>query len=168
MTEFSAGADYRFRPTMMTAGSISYADYTDGNNRFTIEGRFEWRPVYRAPIGIRNRFRSISYAGYLGFAEQLDNGYFNPDDYLTIYERLEWELGLHDRLVLMVAGRIGVENENFGDTFLVGALDGYATWRFVRDLSLTAGYFNSQSRLDTRSGYQADGWYVTLDFLWVY
>jgi tetratricopeptide (TPR) repeat protein len=169
MTDFSVGADWRHTQTVMTTGGIAYADYSDGNNRFLVFGRLDWTPIYRIPMGsVRNRIRSYTYAGYMGFAETLDHGYFNPDDYVITYERVELEMSFTEHFLAMVAGRIGLENDNFNEWLFVGAIDGYITLRPVRDLSFTLGYFNTDSRLESRSGYQADGWYASIDFLWVY
>lgn len=167
ITDLNAGLDWRFNPTLMTTGAAAYTDYSDGNSRVSFYGQLEWQPVYQLPIGIRNRSKLITYAGYLGFSEQLNNGYFSPDNYVTIFERGELMMYFGDRVRLMLAGRLGFENDDFDDWLFTGAIDGYISGRLVDDLSLTVGYYNSQSRLDTRSGYQADGWYLTLDYLWV-
>jgi hypothetical protein len=165
ITELSAGLDWRFHPTMMTAGGLSWSNYSDGNNRWSFYGRFDWNPIWQAPVRTRNRFKLISYAGYLSFAEELDTGYFSPDQYVIFYQRVEWQLSFQNVVTLMLAGRMGAERDT--EWFPVGALDGYVSWRIIPDLALTLGYYNTQSRLDTRSGYQADGWYLTLDYLFV-
>jgi len=165
VTELSLGTDYRFRPTMVAFGGGSFADYSDDNNRFTVSGRLTWNPIYQAPVGVRNRFTSSTYVGYLTFDRQLDHGYFSPSEYITLYERLQWDLNFDDVVHLIVAGRIGPEREGSGDWFWVGSMDGLASWQMLRDFSITLGYYNSRSRLETRSGYQADGWYLTLGYL---
>ena len=167
ITDISAGLDWRFSHTLMSTGAAAYTDYSDGNSRVSVLGKLIWNPIYQLPIGVKNRIKLITYAGYFGFSEQLNHGYFDPDNYLSIYERMELDLNFHDRLRLMLGGNLGFENDDFNEWLFVGSIDGYVTARIVGNFSLTAGYYNTQSRLETRSGYQADGWYLTLDLLLV-
>ena len=165
ITELSGSVDWRFHPTMMTVGALRFSDYSDGNNRWSAAGRFDWNPIWQAPVRTRNRFTLISYLGYLSFAEDPGNGYFSPESYAIFYQRVEWLLNFQNVVSLMIAGRMGAEHDT--EWFPVGALDGYVSWRIVPDFALTLGYYNTESRLDTRSGYQADGWYLTMDYLFV-
>jgi len=165
IAELSGSVDWRFHPTMMTVGGLILSNYSDGNNRWSAFGRYDWNPIWQAPVQTRNRFKLITYAGYMSFSEDPGHGYFSPESYVIFYQRVEWLLNFQNIVNLMIAGRMGAERDT--EWFPVGALDGYVSWRIIPDLALTLGYYNTQSRLDTRSGYQADGWYLTLDYLFV-
>jgi hypothetical protein len=47
----------------------------------------------------------------------------------------------------------------------VGRFEASASAALHARVTLTAGYYNSNSRLDSREGYQADGFYLTLDYV---
>jgi|GEM_PF-1373551 len=160
-TDYTAGLDWRLTPTWLTVSSASFTDYNDGNTKVAATMRAVYSPSWRAPISIRNRWKLYTSAGYLSFSQTPDNGYYDPGHYLTAYERVEVTLSLSHRMELLLGGRIGTEKENSDNWFSTGAIDGRARFIIANGLTLTAGYFNTQSRLDTRAGYQANGWYVT-------
>lgn len=163
-TSYSAGLDYRFRTTMTSVSSMSWSDYTDGNARFAITEKLVWRPVYRLPIDLRHRFTSHTGVGYLSFREVKGNGYYNPDHYLSLFELLEVDINIADDVSMNLNTRLALEREDSGDWFTAGSMGGSVTWGVWGGLSLTAGYYASRSRLDTQSGYESDGFYVTTGY----
>jgi hypothetical protein len=102
--------------------------------------------------------------GYIDFSEQLGHGYFNPDQYLTIYESAELTGSFGERVSATLNGRFGFEREDSSDWFTAASIGGSLSLRASSSMSLTAGYANSKSRLDTQSGYQADGFYFLASF----
>jgi tetratricopeptide (TPR) repeat protein len=165
VTALAGSVDWRFHPTMMTVGVLSWSRYSDTNQRLALSGRYDWNPIWQAPVGTRNRFTLITYAGYMGFTESPDHGYYSPDRFYILYERVEWLFNFGNVVNLMLAGRVGAEWDT--EWYDVGALDGYVSWRIVPDLGLTLGYYNNQSRIESQTGYDIQGWYLTLDYLFV-
>jgi tetratricopeptide (TPR) repeat protein len=165
LTEVSAGIDLRFRTNMVWISSLESAWYSDVNNRIGGSTRLEWQPLWRAPIGINNRFTlTTGFAGF-GFDETKDNGYYDPKQYLSLYEDVALDLRFSSRVRARLAGRVALEKENGGDWFTAGSASGSVSWSVWRGLGLTAGFYASQSRLSSREGYQADGFYLTVDYL---
>ena len=164
LTEYSGGLDYRFRQTMISVTAAAYADFSDGNRRFRASEELVWRPLYRIPMPVKHRFTSHTFLGYMGFRETKDHGYYNPLTYWTLYELVEVDFDFSARWRLNLNGRFGTEKENSLPWYGVGAFGGGISWSALQGLTLSAGYFNSRSRLDTRSGFQADGFYLTADY----
>ncbi|MDH3197717.1 MAG: tetratricopeptide repeat protein [Candidatus Krumholzibacteria bacterium] len=161
--ELNAGVDWRFTPRWMAVTSAAWTDFSDDNDKFAFSERLVWEPRARIPGPVPNRVRSHTVFGFFDFSKTLDHGYYNPDRYLTLYERLEIEIDLA-RFQFVLGGRIGLEKEDSADWYGSGALDGSVSARVAGGFTLTAGVYASQSRLDTRSGYNADGFTITADY----
>ncbi|HEU4364380.1 MAG TPA: tetratricopeptide repeat protein [Candidatus Krumholzibacteria bacterium] len=163
LTELSGGLDLRFNTNTMWITTLEAAWYSDVNNRIGAETRLAWQPFWRLP-GFQNRFTSTTgFAGF-GFDETRDNGYYDPRQYLSLYQDLALEMRLSSRVRANVAGRIALEKENGGDWFTAGSASASVSWAVWRGLGLTVGGYTSESRLSTREGYQADGFYITVDY----
>jgi Flp pilus assembly protein TadD len=165
LTEFSAGLDWRLRSNLMLASAAALSFYSDDNTRLGLDERLVWQPLWRLPTRMSHRFTSTTGLGYFGFSNTRDNGYYDPRQYLSLYEELALDMTFHRRLRGHFAGRIGLDRENGGDWFDVGRVDISGIFLLHRRFSLTAGYYNSNSRIGTREGYAADGFYVGLDYV---
>lgn len=163
VTEYSAGLDWRLAPTVLSVTSGSYADYSDDNARVALGQRVAWSPAQRLPLPVNHRFTFTTGAAYYDFDRTVSDGYYDPDYYTSLYEVVGVTISFTERVGLEMNGRIAMERENSGDWFSAGSFDASATWRAARYLSLRAGYYNSRSRLDTRSGYESDGFYVGVE-----
>ncbi|HEX6791876.1 MAG TPA: tetratricopeptide repeat protein [Candidatus Krumholzibacteria bacterium] len=165
LTELSAGLDYRFRSNLMLASAAALTFYSDDNTRVGLDERLVWQPLWKLPTRLNHRFSLTTGLGYFGFSHTRDNGYYDPRQYLSIYEEGALDMTLHRRVRGHVSGRIGFDRENGDDWFDVGRFDISGTFVLHPRFTLTAGYYNSNSRLDSREGYAADGFYVGLDYV---
>jgi len=165
LTELSAGLDWRLRSNLLSTTYLDVSFYNDDNRRVGAGERVVWQPLWRVPVRLNHRFTSTTGVGYFGFSETNDNGYYDPRQYLSLYEELALDMTFSRRLRGRLSGRIGLDRENGDDWFDVGRFEISATAALHRRLALTAGYYNSNSRLDSREGYQADGFYLTLDYV---
>lgn len=167
VTEIAGGWDWRFSNTLLLVSAVETGWYSDDNSRLGLGEKLVWQPIWR-PIGPRNRITSSTGAGYFGFSETNDNGYFDPDNYISVYEEVAVDFTFSARVHARLAGRFGFDKENSDDWFDTGRFEASASFAITRGLSLTAGYYSSTSRLDSREGYAADGFYLTLDYLHVH
>ncbi len=160
----SAGVDWRLAPTVLSVTSASVADYSDDNRRLAVSERVEWKPAQRLPVPFSHRFTLTTGIAYFDFDKLLDHGYYNPDQYLSVFEVLAVEMEFAKRLRVEMSGRLAAERENSDDWFSVGSFSASASLR-VGDIGrVVAGYYNSRSRLDTSTGYEADGFWAGLEF----
>ncbi|HEX5131521.1 MAG TPA: hypothetical protein VFX92_03425 [Candidatus Krumholzibacteria bacterium] len=165
LTALSAGLDLRFNTNTVWITSLETAWYSDVNNRLGADTRLVWQPLWRLPIGLNHRFTSTTGFAAFGFDQSKDNGYYDPRQYLSLYEDLAVQMKFSARFRAELSGRIALEKENGGDWFTAGSFAASATWAVWRGLGLTAGVYSSESRLSSREGYQADGFYLTVDYL---
>ncbi len=165
LTELGAGLDQRLRTNLLWASSTDVTWYSDVNTRFGIGTRAEWQPFWRMPIDMKHRFTSTTGVSYFGYQHTKDNGYYDPNAYWSIYEQVALDMTIAPPLRAHIAGRLSLENENHGDWFTAGSFEASASWAVWRGLGLTAGYYKSDSRVTSREGYQADGFYITVDYL---
>ena len=163
--ELSAGLDQHLRSNLTWISAIEGAWYSDGNSSLGLGTRVLWEPLWRMPIKLNHRFSSSTGFAYYGFSETNSNGYYDPDKYLSFFEEAALSATFSPRVRGRLAGRLSVDQEDGGDWFLTGRFELSATWSIWRGLSLAAGYTNSNSRLDNRPGYEIDGFYVTLGYL---
>ena len=84
---------------------------------------------------------------------------------MSFYEELALALRFSERVRARLAGRISIDKENGDDWFPTGRFEASASWNIWRGLGISAGYTNANSRLDSRPGYEIDGFYVTLDWM---
>ena len=165
LTELSGGLDLRFNTNTVWITTLETAWYSDVNNRLGFETRLAWQPFWRLPLGFYNRFTSTTGFAAFGFSETKDNGYYDPEQYLSFYEDLALEMRFSARVRANISGRIAEEKENGGDWFTAGSASASISWAMWRGLGLTVGGYTSESRLSSREGYQADGFYITVDYL---
>jgi len=164
VTTLSASVDWRLNTTVMWGNALDYSWYSDDNSRVGGETRLVWQPLWRLPIGVRNRLTSTTGFGAYGFSETNDNGYYDPQQYLSLYEELGIDLTFSSRVRARVAGRYGLDKENGDDWFDVGRFEMSTNIGLTRRLALNLGYYNSDSQLDSREGYAADGFWATLEY----
>jgi hypothetical protein len=165
LTEVSAGLDVHLNTNTVWITALETAWYSDVNNRVGADTRIAWQPFWRLPVGVTHRFTSTTGFAAFGFDDTKDNGYYDPRQYLSAYETLGLQITFSDRLRAELSGRVALEKENGDDWFTAGSVAGSATWAVGGGLGLTAGFYSSQSRLSTREGYEADGFYITLEYL---
>lgn len=165
LTEISGGLDRRLNTNTLWATTLEVAWYSDVNHRLGAETRIVWQPFWRLPVGFQNRFTSTTGFAAFGFDKTKDNGYYDPRQYLSLYEDLALEMRFSARVRATLAGRIALEKENGGDWFTAGSARASISWAMWRGLGLTVGGYTSQSRLSSREGYEADGFYITVDYL---
>jgi len=165
LTQLSAGLDWRLRSNMLTTTYFDVSWYSDANTRIGAGERFVWQPIWRVPVRLNHRFTSTTGFGYFGFSKTDDNGYYDPRQYLSLYEEVGLDMTFSKRVRGNVAGRIGLDRENGGDWFDVGRIELSGTVVLHSRFALTAGYYNSNSRLDSREGYAAHGFYINLDYV---
>ncbi len=164
LTEVSLGVDQRLNTNTLWASELEAAWYSDVNSRVGFGTRIAWQPLWRLPIGLDHRFTSTTGFGAFGFDETKDNGYYDPRQYLSFYEELGVEMEFSERLRATLSGRLALEKENGSDWFTAGSVSASASWSMWRGLGITAGVYSSESRLTSREGYQADGFYITVDY----
>jgi hypothetical protein len=165
LTELSAGLDWRLRSNLLSVSSAELSFYSDDNRRIGAGERVVWEPIWRLPVRLDHRFTSTTGFGYFGFSETNDHGYYDPRQYLSFYEEVALDVTFSKRAKARLAGRFGWDRENGGDWFEAGRFEVSGAFVLHRRLSLNAGYYSSDSRLDSREGYQADGFYIALEYV---
>jgi tetratricopeptide (TPR) repeat protein len=166
LTELSAGLDWRLGTNLLSASSAGVSFYSDANTRTGLGERLVWQPLWRMPVHVSHRFTSTTGFGYFGFTKtDPDNGYYDPRQYLSLYEEVALDMTFSKRARGHISGRYGFDRENGDDWFDVGRFEISGSFVVHPRVSLTAGYYNSTSRLDSREGYAADGFYVNLDYI---
>jgi hypothetical protein len=163
-TELSAGLDQRVRTNLLWVSSAELAWYNDDNSSIGLGTRALWEPLWRAPIGVSHRFSSNTGLAYFGFKRTTDNGYYDPRQYISIFEEVAIAMTFTPRVSGRLAGRISLDKENGDDWFFTGRFEASARWAIWRGLGLYASYTNANSRLDSRPGYEIDGFTVTLEY----
>jgi hypothetical protein len=162
--ELSGGLDQRLRTNLVWISSTEIAWYSDGNSSLGLGTRAVWEPLWRLPVKLNHRFSSSTGFAYYGFKRTNDNGYYDPRQYLSFFEEVALSMKFSPRVSARIAGRLSLDKENGDDWFVTGRFEAYARWAIWRGLGLSAGYTNANSRLDSRPGYEIDGYYVTLDY----
>ena len=165
LTELSGGLDLRLNTNTVWITALETAWYSDVNNRLGFGTRLAWQPFWRLPLGFYNRFTSTTGFAAFGFSETKDNGYYDPKQYLSAYQELALEMRFSRRVRANISDRIALEKENGGDWFTAGSGSASISWSLWRGLGLTVGGYASQSRLSSREGYEADGYYISVDYL---
>jgi len=164
VTETSAGVDWRLAPTVLTATALSLTHYSDDNRRVRFAERVEWKPAQRLPVPVEHRFTLTTGLAVADFSKTLDHGYYNPDRFLSLYETAGLEARPVRRLRVEVSGSLSVERENSDDWYAAGSFSTAAALEAADRLTFTAGYYRSRSRLDTRAGYKAHGFWIGVEY----
>jgi len=159
------GLDWRFSPRLMLVSALSYSDYSDGNSRWLGFQRLDYKLPWRFPIEVPHTLVSRTSWGYFAFAKTLDNGYYNPEQYLNLYEELGTSFKLGKRGNLDINLRVGGDIENMETWIVAAAADVFLNLQLTRGLYLKSGYFGSRSRLETASGYLQNSFYITAEYL---
>jgi hypothetical protein len=165
--ELAAGLDQRLRSNLLWVSALETAWYSDDNSSFGLGTRVVWDPLWRLPLKFNHRFSSSTGIAYFGFKRTTDNGYYDPRQYISIHEELALAMTFSPRVSARLAGRLSLDKENGDDWFVTGRVEASARWAIWRGLGLYAAYTNANSRLDSRPGYEIDGFTITLDyFFW--
>jgi tetratricopeptide (TPR) repeat protein len=166
LDQLTAGLDWRFRSNLMNTSAADITFYSDANTRVGLGDRLVWQPLWRLPVRMNHRFTSSTGFGYFGFSKtDPDNGYYDPRQYWNVFEELALDMTFSKRARGHLSGRFGFDRENGGDWQNAGRFEVSGSFAVHPRLSLTAGYYNSNSRLDSREGYAADGFYVGLGYV---
>lgn len=165
LTAVTAGLDWRLKSNLLSASSVDMAFYSDDNRRVGFGSRIVWQPLWRLPVRQNHRFTSTTGFGYFGYDETNDNGYYDPRQYLNFYTELALDMTFSRRVSGHIGGRIGLDRENSDDWITTGRFDISGTLMLHPRFSLSAGYYNSNSQLDSREGYAMDGFFINLGYV---
>ncbi|UCG51988.1 MAG: tetratricopeptide repeat protein [Candidatus Latescibacterota bacterium] len=163
VTTENIGLDWRIAHRAITFWELMYSSYSDGNSRLAASQRGEWRTPIRMPYQRFNELVVLEGVEYFDFKKELDNGYFNPSNYLHLFGGLRFAADIGGRTRLSVEGRFGAERDSGTGWASVGSFSGSLRVRLVGGVALLAGYYESGSRLTSPEGFRAEGFYVTLD-----
>ncbi len=163
INQTSVGIDWRALYNITLAASAANANYSDDNRRTSLDTRLLWQPAAQFPLGFRNRWNLTTGIAHWNFAESNDNGYYSPDKYTAVYQRIAVTAYPTSRVIFDLGGRLGWEKET-DDWFTVGSFNTSIWFRLVQGLGIGAGYYASESRLDSQSGYEANGFYLMTEY----
>ena len=148
------GFDWRWHRRVKSYSHLRYADFSDSNARFSLSHRVDWTPPLRLPYH-KNHF-VVSYGvEHFKFKRDLDNGYYDPSNYLLLYGGLGFETDIGRRLNFSLSGRLGTEKENGDSQVFVGSFDTVLRYRIGKGVVASAGFAYSGSRIDTPGGFEA-------------
>lgn len=164
LDETSVGFDWTLAHNIILVTRVAFANFSDDNRRISARQQLVWRPTLWYPTARKFGVTTKTGWGYLDYDKTTANGYYNPNQYVSLFERLEFYLQHRQRWRISLGARLSVDRENRDDWFTVGAVDVNGWVRLFSQLHVRAGYYNSQGRLDTRTGYQADGFYLSTDY----
>jgi len=157
-TSLAAGLDWRLSRTLTLVSSARETFLSDENRRFAAAQELRWKPDPARGLHILQAF---GYE-YLDFSKTLDNGYYNPPSYLSLFEQTRLEKTLRRRIGLSARLRLSLDREGGGGWIVVGAFGGAISWRLTPGWELQAGYENSRSRLASATGYRYQGAFLAL------
>ncbi len=143
----SLSSDWRLSRWWTASGSIAQADYSDGNQRWSWNGRLQWRREGRWEIW------AGPTAALLDFSRPGD-GYWSPDRMAN----LSFETRLRTRgrrWIAEFSGKLGAEKETGAETISVGSAVVHFGYRVTPAAMLTFDAGHSRSRV-TGSGYSRD------------
>ncbi len=158
------GVDWRLTHKLTAFANASLAHLSDSNNKLNLNQRFEWISPLSIPVSWKNGFKFAVGYEYFHFTRLLANGYYNPRDYLNVYNDTYFMSAVGRRAAVTIRGRLSLERENNTETVLVGGFESKIEINPIRTISVTAGYHNSRSRLDSSSGYRLSGFFINMDY----
>ncbi|MCZ6766154.1 MAG: hypothetical protein O7D32_04405, partial [bacterium] len=163
ITGGNVGLDWRLNPQVITDWEVRYSEYSDGNQRFDFQQGFHWTPKWR-PFTSRSNYVVLTQGlQYFNFSETLDNGYFDPDEYIVIFGGIRLVTDLSTRTRLDVYGRLGSERQTGLDWQAVSAF-GIALRVHARSaVFFTAGYDYNDSSVASPGGFESHAFYITAD-----
>jgi tetratricopeptide (TPR) repeat protein len=163
VTTENAGLDWRHTHRIATFWQLKYSAYSDGNSRYAASHRGEWETALRFPYSYPHRITAIEGIDYLSFSKTLDNGYYDPSSYARVHLGLRFLSDIGRDVEAGAEGQIGTEKETGNDWTSAGSFNLFLRARVWGGSYVTAGYYQSGSRLDSPDGFRAEGFYVTLD-----
>jgi tetratricopeptide (TPR) repeat protein len=163
VTTENAGLDWRLTHRIGTFWQVKYSSYSDGNSRFAALHRGEWNPPVRLPYRYPHQIAVIEGVDYLNFSKTLDNGYYDPSSYVRPYLGLRLVTDINRRVRFGAEGQLGAEKESGSGWTSAGSFDIFVRGGVWGGSYVSAGYYQSGSRLDSPDGFRAEGVYVTLD-----
>jgi len=143
----SLSGDLRLSRWWTASTSVSQADYSDGNHRWSWNGRLQWRreghwEVWAGPT-----------ATLLDFSEPGD-GYWSPDRMTNLSFETRLRTRGH-RWIAELTGKLGIEKEAGAEAISVGSAVAHFGYRITPGAMLTLDAGHSRSRV-TGSGYNRD------------
>lgn len=163
-TSGNVGLDWRLSPQVMTTVEARYSSYSDSNARLLLSQELDWQPAWQIPYGYDNHFVLSEGVAYLDYKKSLDNGYYNPDNYIVIFGGARFVTDLGSRFNASLFVRLGPEKAANEDWSFVGFYEALLRYRVSDYLALTAGYEHSDARIASPGGYEAELFFVTADF----
>ena len=157
---FGGSVDFWATPDTKLTGRASWARYTDGNRRWLAEGEVRQR-IHRGPdVWIGGKATTFK------FAEQLDNGYFNPEKMTSAVALVELSGRLTDDIFFQTEGTAGLENAlPDGKKFIWSA--GLTLGHALNDnVTLLAHANHFSSRLASDSGFARTGIGIGMRVQW--
>lgn len=160
----SFGLDWRLTHSLITFGTLKIFRLSDSNRKLTVSQRLDWMMPLRLPYRWENHFVLSTGYEYFRFKKILAGGYYNPESYLSVFQTVRITSKMSKRASASVTGRFALEREDASGWLSVGAVEGSVSLEPFRRISLHAGYHNSRSRLESRSGYRYSGFFVNVDY----
>jgi hypothetical protein len=156
------GADRGITDRVRASAAVRWSDYTDGNQRTSVEGQVEVGP-FRAR---RLSAWASTGASAFSFQDTPDRGYYSPETYDALWIGGRGELKISARAALEADARLSSEKEEDGDRF--GVLNGGGLLRmgFGRGFAVSVFARKSTSRFDTGGGYEREGAGLSLSRTW--
>ncbi len=160
LDEYSLSARYDVSPYTLSAG-FRYGKYPDGN--FS----------NRAYVNLSKNFikKDPKLSGgvrfdYVNFDKNLNNGYYDPQDYLALTLHATLQDDYYDeRLFYEVVAGLGTQTKSGTSAELKASLKGKLTWYFTDNLSAWASYKWSRSALESQTGYNYNASKIGIGYL---
>ena len=161
LDSYSVSGSYDYSIYTVSSG-LRYGKYPDGNSsmRFNVK-------VSRGIIDEAHRTLTGGVRiDYVNFDKDLNNGYYDPQDYLALTARATLKGDYYaERLFYEAVGGAGMQTKKGSNTDLKMSLKGKLTWQFNRNLSAWAAYKWSRSELESATGYSYNAYEIGLGYL---
>lgn len=155
-TSISLGVDARITRSLLLISSARQTFLSDSNRKFSAAQRLRWRPDPWRGF----RLSSAAGYGYFNYERTLDNGYYNPSSYLSLFQSTSFRRAITRQLALLGRLRLAIDREEGERWLAVAAFGGSLVLKTASGYELEAGYENSRSRLASPTGYRYQGMYI--------
>ena len=103
---------------------------------------------------------------YVNFDKNLNNGYYDPQDYLALTLHASLSGDYYDRrLFYEVVTGLGTQTKSSASAELKASVKGKLTWQFTGNLSAWASYKWSRSALESTTGYNYNSSEIGIGYL---
>ncbi len=137
----------------------SHGDYSDGNSRKLGQAEFEQRLLSRPRLLVGARYTRID------FAQQRDNGYFNPVEFESLVATVHAWGSVGPDFWWDVGGSYGLERSD-GEDKPAGSGSLKVTWPATRPLAVELRYEAFDSRMGSSSGFSRNTAGAMLRYRW--